>query len=130
MKKIIAATAVTLLFAATAQAELVTVEVTGNVVFNGIGDGPLGDVNAGETATMSFVVDSNNFEEGIPGDTRGYIIDEPSFKFAFSGGVSVGRWTPCGQIGRLVQKCASWTLPMIPALTTSTARRIGSPACA
>ena len=39
-------------------------------------------------------VDSNTFVDGVPGDTRGYVIDQPSFSLAFSGGVSVGLLNP------------------------------------
>jgi len=93
-RKLIAVSAVTLLFAAGAQADVVRVSVSGRVLFNGIGDPPLNGVGPNEQATMSFEVDSSNFVEGVPDDTRGYVIDESSFSLAFSGGVSVGLENP------------------------------------
>ena len=83
-----------LLFATSALADVVTVEATGQVIWSGIGDPPLGDVNGGEQVVMSFSVDSDVFDEGTPGDTRGYVIDEASFSLSFSGGVEVGLMDP------------------------------------
>jgi len=94
MKLITIAAAATLLVAFTARAGQVAVSATGIVVFNGIGAAPLSGVVSGETATMSFTVDSAKFVDGIPGDTRGYPIDEASFALSFSGGVSVGLLNP------------------------------------
>lgn len=82
------------LLAVVAPADVVSVEVNGIVIFNGIGDPPLGNVNSGETATVSFTVDSDNFMDGAPGDTRGYEIDQSSFSLDFSGGTSVGLLDP------------------------------------
>ena len=86
--------AMSLFVAAGAHADVVVVDATGTVVFNGIANPPLNGVTVGETAVVSFEVDSNNFVDGIPGDTRGYVIDQPSFSLAFSGGVSVGLLSP------------------------------------
>jgi hypothetical protein len=86
--------AMSLFVAADAHADLVMVSATGTVTFNGITTPPLNGVTAGETAVVSFEVDSNNSVDGIPGDTRGYVIDQPSFSLAFSGGVSVGLVSP------------------------------------
>jgi len=90
MRNVAIIVAATLLVAATAQADLVEVTGTGTVLFNAIGTAPLGDVNGGETAVVTFTVDSNNFVELAPGDVRGYLIDRPSFQLGFSGGVTVG----------------------------------------
>lgn len=86
--------AMSLFVAAGAHADVVVVDATGTVVFNGIANPPLNGVTVGETAVVSFEVDSNNFVDGIPGDTRGYVIDQASFSLAFSGGVSVGLLSP------------------------------------
>lgn len=86
--------ALSLVVAAGAHADVVEVEATGTVVFNGITTAPLNGVTVGQTAVVSFEVDSNNFVDGVPGDTRGYVIDQPSFSLAFSGGVSVGLLSP------------------------------------
>lgn len=80
--------------AAAAHASTVTVTATGTVVFNGITAAPLSAVGGGESATMSFEVDSGNFVDGVPGDTRGYLIDPASFVLAFGGGTSVGLLDP------------------------------------
>lgn len=75
--------------AATASADTVLVEIHGDVWGNQINAAPLGDVNPGETGTISFNLDTNNFANGtFP--TRGYAIDLNSFSFTFSGGTSVG----------------------------------------
>ncbi len=88
MKWTVAVVAMSLLMASTVWAAPVSVSVTGQVIFNGINAAPLSGVNGGETAEVTFTVDSNNFMDGIPGDTRGYVIDESSFELKFSGGVS------------------------------------------
>lgn len=84
----------TLAMIVAAQAEPLTVTATGVVVFNGVTAAPLNAVGAGDAATMSFQVDSNNFIDGIPGDTRGYVIDEASFSLAFDTPASVGLLNP------------------------------------
>ncbi len=94
MRKFMIVLAAVLLFAANAQAVVVTVEATGQVIWSGIGDPPLGEVNGGEQVVMSFSVDSDVFDEGTPGDTRGYVIDAASFSLSFSGGVEVGLMDP------------------------------------
>lgn len=77
------------LAAGTAAATPVLVEIHGDVYFNGINDGTLSAVNAGETVVYSFTVDSNNFVDGsFP--TRGYAIDLESFALTFSGGTTIG----------------------------------------
>jgi hypothetical protein len=94
MKKLAIALAITLLGATATQASLVEVSARGQVLFNGITTPPLNAVTAGQTARMLFTVDSGNFVEGVPGDTRGYVIDQPTFALTFSGGVSVGLLNP------------------------------------
>jgi hypothetical protein len=86
MTKTVLALGATALIAGAAQADIVQVEITGSVVFNGIGDPPLGDVGPGDSAVMSFQVDSDVFVDGVPGDVRGYEIDQASFSLAFAGG--------------------------------------------
>ena len=68
--------------------------ITGQVQFNGIGDPPLGDVGPGDSVAMSFLVDPDNFVDGVPGDTRGYEIDQPSFSLTFDGSLSLGLQDP------------------------------------
>ena len=59
---------------AAAQADIVTVIATGQVAFNSITDAPLGAVGAGDSVMVTFQVDSNVFLDGVPGDTRGYLV--------------------------------------------------------
>jgi hypothetical protein len=94
MKKLAIALTITLLGAAAAQADLVEVRARGTVLFNGITTPPLNAVAAGQLTQMVFTVDSGNFVEGVPGDTRGYVIDQPSFHLMFSGGVNIGLLNP------------------------------------
>ena len=79
--------------AAPAQADLITVSAEGQVFFNGIGDPPLSGVSAGDTAIMSFQVDSNVFLDGAS-NTRGYEIIQSSFSLTFGGDISVGLLNP------------------------------------
>jgi hypothetical protein len=82
-----AITAAVAALAGSAQAVVVEVTVTGQVEFNGIGDPPLSDVVSGDPVSLTFLVDSDNFVDGIPGDTRGYVIDQSSFLLTFASGV-------------------------------------------
>jgi MYXO-CTERM domain-containing protein len=76
------------------QAAIVAVDVTGQVAFSGIGDPPLSAVSAGDSVQLSFTVDSTNFVDGVPGDTRSYVIDEPSFSLTFDTPLAVGLLNP------------------------------------
>jgi hypothetical protein len=66
---------------------IVEIEITGEVVFNGINDSPLSGVMAGDSAVMTFQVDAGNFVDGIPGDVRGYEIIQSSFSMTFGGDI-------------------------------------------
>lgn len=80
---------------AAAPADIVTVTIEGTVVSNGVSTAPLSAVGSGDSAVMSFQVDSNVFVEGVPGDTRGYEIIQPSFSLLFNAPpVSVGLLNP------------------------------------
>jgi hypothetical protein len=61
----------------------VRVTVTGEVEFNQINNPPLGDVNSGETATMTFALDSDMFENNPDFPTRGYVVDQWSYSLSF-----------------------------------------------
>jgi hypothetical protein len=93
MNKTAVSLAFVLLATAPVHAATVRVEVTGQVIFNGIGAPPLGDVDSGDAVAISFTVDSDVFTDGIPGDTRGYAIDQASFVVTFDG-VQVGLLDP------------------------------------
>ena len=62
--------------------------------FNGIAQPPLSGVNPGESVTISFTVNSGDYVDGVPGDTRGYVIDQSSFVMAFEGKVIQGLVNP------------------------------------
>jgi hypothetical protein len=94
MQRLVTVLAFSLLVATTAQADVVMVEAMGTVVFNGINEPPLSNVGSGEQVVMSFEVDSDNFVDGIPGDTRGYVIDQPTFELSFSSGLVIGLLDP------------------------------------
>lgn len=94
MRQLVSGVLAAALMACGAQADVVTVTAEGSVVFNGVTAGALAAVRAGHTATMSFQVDSSVFVDGVPGDTRGYEIIQPSFALAFSTPVSVGLLDP------------------------------------
>ena len=70
------------------------VTINGVVEFNQIGAPPLGTVAPGETVTLSFQIDSENFVDSLSFPTRGYEIDQTSFLLAFSGGTSIGLQDP------------------------------------
>ena len=70
--------------ASAAPAAIVTVTIEGFVVFNAVSTAPLNAVGSGDSAIISFTVDSANFVDGIPGDVRGYVIDQSSFKMDFN----------------------------------------------
>ncbi len=66
-----------------AQADPITITVTGEVAFNRISDGVLAAVSAGDTTTVTFQVDSDDFFDVLPGDLRNYPMDNGSFDLDF-----------------------------------------------
>jgi hypothetical protein len=93
MKRLVVNLALILLAAAPVHAATVRIAVTGQVIFNGIDEPPLGDVASGDPVVIAFTVDSDDFTDGIPGDTRGYVIDASSFTATF-GDVRIGLQDP------------------------------------
>lgn len=91
--KLAALVVTSLLFVSAAQADIFDVTVEGSVFFNGIGSPPLDGVSAGDSAVMSFQVDSAVFQNGA-GNTRGYEIIQSSFSLTFGGDISVGLLNP------------------------------------
>ena len=77
-----------------AQADIVEVTVAGSVAFNGISDAPLSTVGGGDFVVVSFKVDSDIFVDGVPGDVRGYEIDQSSFSIAFDTPLTMGLLAP------------------------------------
>src|SRR5262245_47766932 len=83
MRSITAVVAFALLSLAPAHAAIVNVTVTGQVAFNIINNPPLADVAPGTEVVLSFQVDSDDYVDGAPGDTRSYAIDPVSFTLRF-----------------------------------------------
>jgi hypothetical protein len=94
MNRVMAIVFVVALAPVAARADLVSVVAEGTVVFDAMSGAPLSAVTVGDMATMPFQVDSNVFVEGVPGDTRGYEIINPTFMLAFDTPVSVGLLSP------------------------------------
>ena len=64
------------------------ITISGVVEFNGITSGPLGQVNPGEAASLTFKVDASNFIDSPSFPTRGYVIDKASWLLSFESGSS------------------------------------------
>jgi len=76
----------------------VRVTVHGDVVFNQINPEPLSAVQGGETATMTFLLDTDFFENHPTLPTRGYAINQESFVLQFdSAGIGLQVPFPGGQ---------------------------------
>ena len=82
---------VALLFAVCSVSDAVELEITltGEVEFNAIGGPPLGNMISGDTVTVRFRVESDDFL-GTGGATRAYPIDPSSFQFTFASSQLVG----------------------------------------
>lgn len=84
--------------AMSAGAAIVKVTVEGTVDFNLFSSGPLAGVPSGAAASMSFLLDSNNFVDSGVFPTRGYVIDQASWIFtAGAGSVALENPYPAGQ---------------------------------
>ena len=77
-----------------ALAEIVEVRISGTVLSNFVSGAPLDAVDSGDAVTVTFRVDSNDFVDGIPGDTRGYEIIASSFTLEFDTPVSMELLNP------------------------------------
>lgn len=83
---------------ATAGAATVKVTVSGSVDFNAFSSGPLGGIPSGAPASMSFLLDSDNFVNSGAFPTRGYVIDKSSFQFTAGGStITLQNPYPAGQ---------------------------------
>ena len=74
-------------------ADLVTVEINGEVEFNGVGFGAFASVNAGDDARITFNLDTEDFLDSGVFPTRGYVIDQSSFMLTL-GDVTTGLQDP------------------------------------
>ena len=85
MKNIIIAAAAVGALAGAASAEIIQVDIVGQVDFGGLPFGQWQDVVPGDTAVMSFQLDSDNFVDSGTFPTRGYEIDQESFVLTLDG---------------------------------------------
>jgi len=76
-------------WAAQAGAVGVQVVATGSVEFNQITTGPFADFDPGDAVTLSFTLDSDDFDDNPRFPTRGYVIAPASFAIS-DGSTSVG----------------------------------------
>ncbi|MFO0873902.1 MAG: hypothetical protein U0575_08025 [Phycisphaerales bacterium] len=79
--------------ACSAGATLVKVQVNGTVEYDQFSTGPLAGIPAGSAASMSFLLDSNNFVNSQSFPTRGYVIDKDSFSLTM-GAKTIGLENP------------------------------------
>lgn len=89
----LAAVAGSLLVTGLASAELIQVDITGSVDFGNLNFGSWAGVNPGDSAVMSFQVDSDVFVDSGSFPTRGYEIIASSFSLALDG-IAVGMADP------------------------------------
>ncbi|MFG0292185.1 MAG: hypothetical protein ACF8MJ_03415 [Phycisphaerales bacterium JB050] len=85
MKKIAIAAAALTALTGLASAEIVQIDIVGSVDFGGVNIGQWADVNPGDSAVMSFQVDTNNFLDSTNFPTRGYEIISSSFALTLDG---------------------------------------------
>lgn len=85
MKKIAIAAAALAAMTGLASAEIVQIDIVGSVDFGGVNIGQWADVNPGDSAAMSFQVDTNNFLDSTNFPTRGYEIISSSFALTLDG---------------------------------------------
>ncbi len=83
--KTIAIAAVALGMTAVASADIIQVDIVGQVDFGGVNIGQWADVNPGDSAVMSFQLDSNNFVDSANFPTRGYELIQNSFVLTLDG---------------------------------------------
>lgn len=93
MKSLALVCAGALCAASSAMGAIVEVNVVGSVDFNGINFGSFAGIPAGAPASMSFLLDSNNYVDSTLFPTRGYVIDQSSFQLTM-GTMTVGMPNP------------------------------------
>lgn len=93
LRSTVFATLAPVLVAASVHAATVQVQITGTVEWNQFGNPPLNGIQFGDAATLTFLLDSNLFDDSPNFPTRGYVIDQSSFNLTL-GSVSLGMQTP------------------------------------
>ena len=76
------------------QAEFFEILIIGEVEFNQVTSGILGNVNPGDFAGISLWVDSDNFLDSPNFPTRGYVIEKTMFVLDFGGSNQLGLQDP------------------------------------
>lgn len=79
--------------AGVATASPVQVQVTGEVDYAVVRQGPLSAVHSGDAVTMTFLVDSSSYVDSMNYPVRGYTIDTSSFSLTM-GSVTIGFQNP------------------------------------
>lgn len=79
MKHMLAGIALAATFATPALADMVSVQVTGEVEYNQVHSGRLAAVHAGDAVHIDFMLDSNDFLNSSTYPTRGYRIQQGTF---------------------------------------------------
>lgn len=77
--------AIAALAASAAHAASVQVEILGEVEFNGINNGEFASVDPGAPMSISFLLDSADFDDSVNFPVRGYTIQPGSFTFSMGG---------------------------------------------
>lgn len=90
---ILALATVTMLNASAIYGDVVNIIFTGTVEWNQIGTPPLSNVNALDTVSLSFQVDTETFVDGVAYPTRGYAVDSASWSLMM-GSTSIDIQTP------------------------------------
>ena len=82
----------------TVKADVVQVTINGQIEFNQINSPPLSNGNSGDAATLTFLLESDNFLDSMSFPTRGYVIDEDSFSLSWgSETIAIQSPYPAGQ---------------------------------
>ncbi|MFN8179711.1 MAG: hypothetical protein U0167_17410 [bacterium] len=79
MKRILAGIALAAILVVPALADMVSVQVTGEVEYNQVRTGRLANVVAGDAVHINFTLDSNDFLDSVNFPTRGYRIQQATF---------------------------------------------------
>ena len=85
MKSTITMLGAAALIAASANAAIVQIDITGSVDFGGVNNGQWQNASSGDPVTMSFQVDSNNFVDSTNFPVRGYELIQSSFALTIDG---------------------------------------------
>lgn len=86
-----------MVFSPATNAELYNITILGEVEFNQVNSGALGNVMAGDTAVIELQVDATNFVDSANFPTRGYVIETFQLSFLAAAIVELQNPFPPGQ---------------------------------